>query len=265
MQLSQASFDAVVGLFEKASGIRYGAEKRQLVIGRLNRLASERGAASLDDYVAELLREREAGEITRVVDRLTTNETYFFREPAHFELLEQLALGRDRSRPFRVWSAASSSGEEAYSAAMVLADALGPGGWEVLGTDLSMSVVQAARTGLYSMARTGGIGPERLKKHCLKGQGAYEGSLLIARALRARVRFEQANLMQPLPDIGLFDVVFLRNVLIYFDVERKRDIVHRVLKHLAPGGLLFVGHAETLAGVTYDVAAVQPAVYERAG
>lgn len=265
MQLSQQSFNAIADFFHRAAGIRFAPDKHQLVAGRLNRLAVESGAADLDQYIADLLRSNDKEELTRVVDRLTTNETYFFREPRHFEVLEEMAKAHDRKRPFRVWSAASSSGEEAYSAAMVLADVLGPNGWEVFGTDLSTSVVDSARIGLYSMDRTSGIGQRRLQKYCRKGQGEYAGKMLIAREIARHVRFEQANLMRPLPAVGTFDVIFLRNVLIYFDTDAKREIVERVAAQLVPGGLLFTGHAETLNGVTWKLAAVQPAVYECAG
>lgn len=269
MEFSQHSFNAVVALFERAAGIRYGPEKRQTVAMRLMRLANERGAKSIDAYLDETLGGNDTEEITRIVDRLTTNETYFFREPAHYDFLDQALRNHDRSRPFRVWSAASSSGEEAYSAAMVLADRLGVGAdWEVVGTDLSSAMVASARAGLYGMERIEGIGRQRLERYCLKGGGPYVGKILMARELRARVRFEQANLMQPLSpllQLGKFDVIFLRNVLIYFEADAKRAIVERVLTHLATGGFLFTGHAETLTGVTWELAAIQPAVYERAG
>jgi chemotaxis protein methyltransferase CheR len=265
VQLSPQSFEAVTAMFHRVAGIRLTPDKHSLVVGRLNRLAMESGAANLDEYVADLLRVQDREELTRVVDRLTTNETYFFREPKHFEVLDELAKAHDRRRKFRVWSAASSSGEEAYSAAMVLADVLGPNGWEIVGTDLSSAMVETAQVGLYSMDRTSGIGQRRLQKYCRKGQGPYEGKLLIARELKEYVRFEQANLMRPLPPLGQFDVIFLRNVLIYFDTESKREIVERCAVNLVPGGLLFTGHAETLNGVTWKLAAVQPAVYECAG
>jgi len=183
--------------------------------------------------------------------------------------MEQMLPLHDRRRPYRVWSAASSTGEEAFTVAMVLADALGPAGnWEVVGTDLSSSVVAAARTGLYGMERINGISQKRLQKYCLKGSGDYQGKMLMSRELRAKVRFEQANLMDPFSPqlrLGKFDVIFLRNVLIYFDLEAKQAIVGNVLKHLGPHGFFFTGHAETLTGVTWELAAVQPAVYERAG
>jgi chemotaxis protein methyltransferase CheR len=270
MKFSQQSFDAVVELFERTAGIRYGTEKKQTVAMRLMRLAKERGAESLDDYVDSVLhRDKDSEEITRIVDRLTTNETYFFREPAHFEFLENMLRSHDSNRPFRVWSAASSSGEEAYSVAMVLADRLGPrANWEVVGTDLSTSVVAAARTGLYGMDRIEGIDRQRLQRYCMKGSGPYEGKMLMARELRTHVRFEVANLTQPLSaslKLGRFDLIFLRNVMIYFDLPSKKAMVERVLEHMGDNGILFTGHAESLVGVTWDLAAVQPAVYERAG
>jgi chemotaxis protein methyltransferase CheR len=269
MQFSQQSFDAVAELFERRAGIRYRPEKRQTVAMRLMRLARDRGSPSIDAYLDEVIASDDDEEITKIVDRLTTNETYFFREPAHFDFLERVLDAHPRGKPFRVWSAASSSGEEAYSVAMVLADRLGADGpWEVVGTDLSSTVVAAARSGLYGMERTDGIGRERLQRYCLKGSGEYEGRMLMSRELRAHVRFEQANLMEPFPPqlrLGRFEVIFLRNVLIYFDTDAKRRIVEQVATHLVPGGFLFTGHAESLNGVTWALAATQPAVYELAG
>jgi len=274
LRFSQQSFEVVAALFERTAGIRYPAEKKQTVAMRLMRLAKEHGSQSIDDYVDAVLGESPDGaEVTRIVDRLTTNETYFFREPAHFDFLENLlrerAGGGKGTAPFRVWSAASSSGEEAYSIAMVLADRLGlQGNWEVVGTDLSTAMVAAARTGLYAMDRIEGIDPTRLRRYCMKGGGPYEGKMLMSRELRGRVRFETANLMRPLPPalrLGRFDVIFLRNVMIYFDPPGKKEVVERVAGHLAEHGFLFTGHAESLTGVTWDLAAVQPAVYERTG
>jgi chemotaxis protein methyltransferase CheR len=271
MRFSPQSFKAVADAFERVAGIRYPVDKRGTVAMRLMRLAKDYGAGSLDEYVTSVFGDGGADreELTRIVDRLTTNETYFFREPPHFEFLSQSLEWHDRKRPFRVWSAASSSGEEAYSAAMVLADRLGiDGNWEIIGTDLSTAMVAAARTGLYAMDRIKGIDPERLRRYCRKGSGPYAGKMLVTRELRERVHFEVANLMQPLDpelELGRFNVIFLRNVLIYFDEIGRRAVVERVSRQLAEGGFLFTGHAESLTGITWDLAAVQPAVYERSG
>lgn len=264
MQLSERSFNVVADVFHRISGIRLVPAKRQLVIGRLQKLASEKGLSSLDEYVDKVIKVGDETELVKVVDRLTTNETYFFREPAHFEFLADLLERRKSGQEFRVWSAASSSGEEAYSIAMLLADKIGLRGWQILGTDLSTAMVEAGRKALYPMERARNTSPQYLKRFCMKGSGPYEGHLLVSKELRANVHFEQANLMQPLPNIGQFDVVFLRNVLIYFEPEAKQDIVRRVMAHIKPGGYLFTGHSESLSNLATGLTSVKPAVYARA-
>jgi len=264
MSISNQSFAAVTDMFHKVSGIRLTDAKRSLVIGRLQKLAAEAGIGDLNRYVEHVVAGRDADETRRVIDRLTTNETYFFREPQHFELLTQLAAKSSRAQPFRVWSGASSSGEEAYSIAMVLAEQIGWRGWEVVGTDLSTAMVESARRALYPLDRIRNTPQPLVKKYCLKGQGDYQGQVLICKELRANVRFEQANLMETLPEIGLFDVIFLRNVLIYFDPATKLSIVRRVMAKLKPGALLFTGHAESLGNNELGLRTVKPAVYERA-
>ncbi|MBN8487849.1 MAG: protein-glutamate O-methyltransferase CheR [Burkholderiales bacterium] len=261
--LSDESFQAVVRLFQNISGIRLADSKRSLVEGRLHKLAQHLGVSRLDDYVDRLLDERDPAEIVRVVDKLTTNETYFFREPQHFEFLARLAESHTGSEPFRVWSAASSSGEEAYSIAMLLAEKLGPTGWEVIGTDLSTVMVDTARRAVYPMERARHVPREYLKRHCLRGHGDQEGRLLISRALRQNVHFENANLMEALPSLGIFDVIFLRNVLIYFDNPAKEAIVNRVAPLLKPQGYLFTGHAESLSNLAIQLRSVRSAVYAR--
>ena len=262
MQLSAQRFDAVCRAFAKVSGIRLVAAKKSLVEGRLQKLALERGVSSLDAYVDEVLSGRDPDEFTRLVDKLTTNETYFFREPEHFDVLAEFVDQTAPGQPVRVWSAASSSGEEAYSIAMLLHDRLGDAPCEVLGTDLSTDVLRRARRGLYPVDRARQLPRHFLKRYCLRGTGDYEGQLLIERGLRQRVLFAAANLMEPLPEIGRFDVIFLRNVLIYFENDAKRSIVQRVLQRLNPGGLLLTGHAESLNNLGLPIRARQPAVYE---
>lgn len=266
MTLSQQSFDAVTDLFHRVSGIRLTEAKRALVVGRLQKLAQTSGAPDLNRYVANLVANTDPSELVRVVDKLTTNETYFFREPKHYDHLAELLTRRGaQAEPFRAWSAASSSGEEAYSMAMVMAETLGQRPWEIVGTDLSTAMVETARRALYPLERAQHTPPAYLKRWCLKGLHEYDGQLLVARELRSHVRFECANLTQALPgSIGLFDVIFLRNVLIYFDAPGKTDIVQRVLTRLKPGGLLFTGHAESLSNLNLPVRPVAPAVYARA-
>lgn len=259
--LSQDAFDAVTDLFHSVSGIRLTDSKKALVTGRLQKLAQEK-SCTIDQYVRTLIQDHDPEEVVRVIDKLTTNETYFFREPQHFEFLADLLAHRPSGAgEFRVWSGASSSGEEAYSIAMLLADKLGLSGWQIVGTDLSTAMVDSARLALYPMERAQHTPTAYLKRWCLKGKDEYEGQLLISRELRERVRFQPANLTQDLPDIGMFDVIFLRNVLIYFDPPGKADIVQRVLTRLKPKGHLFTGHAESIANLNLPVRAITSAVY----
>jgi chemotaxis protein methyltransferase CheR len=262
--LSRKAFDAVTQMFHEVSGIRLGDNKQALVAGRLQRLAQEAGEDDLEAYVDRLVRgHAPAAEMTRVIDRLTTNETYFFREPQHFnDLAERLQAHRAQGGgEFQVWSAASSSGEEAYSIAMLMADQLGDTPWQVWGTDLSTAVVDSARRGLYSLERARMVPPEYLRRFCLKGQGEHEGELLVSKALRQRVRFLPGNLMAELPQLPMFDVIFLRNVLIYFDNEAKSQIVRRVLRLLKPEGVLYTGHAESLSTLNLPVRALATAIH----
>jgi chemotaxis protein methyltransferase CheR len=265
--LSGKAFLAVTKLFHSVSGIHLNESKHALVTGRLQKLAHEAGESDLDAYVERLVQgNAPAAEMTRVIDRLTTNETYFFREPQHFnDLAERLGEHANSAKgEFTVWSAASSSGEEAYSVAMLMSDRLGESPWQVIGTDLSSAMVDSARKALYSLDRARMVPPDYLKRFCLKGQGAHEGQVLVTKAVRDRVRFQTANLMLDLPQLPQFDVIFLRNVLIYFDNDAKSQIVRRVLTQLKPGGVLYTGHAESLSTLNLPVRALATAIHVHA-
>ena len=263
--LSTQTYTAISDYFFRVSGIRLTAGKKALVQGRLYRLALDNGFADLEAFIRDLVRGQlpEALEVA-TVDRLTTNETYFYREPAHFEDLRRFVASRAAGQELRIWSAASSTGEEAYSIAMLLGELVGTAPWRVMGTDLSTAVVQAARQGLYAMERAGNIPEDYLKRFCLRGTGPYEGYLLIDKSIRSRVEFQVANLMRDLPALPTFDVIFLRNVLIYFEPEHKADIVRRVLQRLKPDGRLYVGHAESLNGLDLPLQTVSTAIYAHA-
>lgn len=247
-----------------AAGISLSDAKKSLVCGRLAKRLQQCGVGSYGEYFRLLQSGQTPEEVQLAVDLLTTNETYFFREQKHFDLLHRLARSAaGRAQPFRVWSAACSTGEEVYSIAMVLADAMPAAPWEVLGSDISMQVLQRARTGLYSLERTSHMPHDYLRRFCLKGTGAREGTLLVERSLRERVQFMQVNLNEALPQLGQFDVIFLRNVMIYFDADTKRRVVSRVLAHLKPGGYFLIGHSESLNGISDSVSPEGPAVYRK--
>lgn len=247
-----------------AAGITLPASKKTLVSGRLSKRLLQCHLDSYSDYFSLLSSGRAPEEVQVAINLLTTNETYFFREPQHFELLRELALAaRGRSEPFRVWSAACSTGEEAYSIAMVLSDCLGMAAWDVIGTDISTRVLQAALAGHYTLERGRHIPPAYLRRFCLRGTGAQEGTLLVDKALRTHVHFRHANLNAPLPELGRFDVVFLRNVMIYFSDDTKRQVVERALSPLRRGGHLFIGHSESLNGINDEAVLLSPSIYRK--
>ncbi len=264
ISLSDAEFLQFQRFIHEAAGISMSPTKKALVCGRLAKRLQHRGLSSYGKYLELLRSGNEPAEVQTAVDLLTTNETYFFREPRHFELLRDVAAeARGGRQPFRVWSAASSTGEEAYSIAMVLADTLGAAPWDVLGSDISTRVLQRARTGHYPLERTRHVPPAYLKRFCLRGTGPEEGTLLVDRPLRQRVHFTQVNLNTTLPQLGQFDVIFLRNVMIYFNGDTKRQVVARVLSALKPGGFFCIGHSESLNDVSTAVVAVAPSIYRK--
>lgn len=251
-----------------AAGISLSAAKKALVSGRLAKRLQQYRLGSYGEYFHLLTSGDAPAEVQIAVDLLTTNETYFFREPKHFDLLRQLALAthnapQSRTQSFRVWSAASSTGEEAYSIAMVLADCLEGDQWDVIGSDISMRVLQQARAGHYPAERTTHIPPAYLRRFCMKGISAQKGTLLIERNLRSRVQFLQTNLNTKLPQLGVFDVIFLRNVMIYFNGDTKRQVVARVLSLLKPGGHFIIGHSESLHDITDAVQPLAPSIYRK--
>jgi chemotaxis protein methyltransferase CheR len=246
-ELSEQAFHDISALMHARVGLSFGDNKKPLVSSRLAARVQRLGLADFGAYARLLHSDTQGDELQMAVDLLTTNETYFFREPAHYELLER-ELVQTRPRGLAVWSAAASYGDEAYSTAMLLADleqrACIGRDWQILGTDISDRVLRSAVQAVYPQERLRHVTPEQLKRHCLYGEGESQGLVQMQPKLRERVRFGQLNLCQPITDLGPFDVVFLRNVLIYFDGPTKAAVMDRVLAQLRPGGLFFIGTAE---------------------
>jgi chemotaxis protein methyltransferase CheR len=249
----------------EAAGITLSDSKKPLVTGRLSKRLIHCKLDSYGDYFRLLSSGEAPDEVQTAINLLTTNETYFFREQKHFDFLREQALAHKASRnaqPFRVWSAACSTGEEAYSIAMVLEDCL-PGNWEIAGSDISTHVLQKARTGHYPEERAKLIPTAYKQRFCRRGTGPHEGTMLVDRSLRNRVTFMQANLNEAPPKLGTFDMIFLRNVMIYFDGGTKRHVVNNVLSLLKPDGHFLVGHSESLNGICETVKSIAPAIYRK--
>jgi len=265
--ITDSEFRQFQGFIFDSAGITISPAKKALVAGRLAKRVRHCGADTYGDYFRLLSSGALPDETQMAVDLLTTNETYFFREARHFELLGRKAReAQGRGKEFAVWSAACSSGEEVYSIAMTLADTLGERGpWTVLGSDISTRVLEQARRGHYPAERARQVPLELLHRYCLKGIRKQEGTLLVTRELRARVQFAHVNLNAALPRLGPFDVVFLRNVMIYFSKETKREVVGRIASVLKPGGLLLIGHSESLHDIAGDLQPVAPSIFRKPG
>ncbi|OLE21395.1 MAG: chemotaxis protein CheR [Actinobacteria bacterium 13_1_20CM_3_71_11] len=252
MSLSEADFAYVAGLVRRESAIVLSPGKEYLVEARLLPVARQAGAASLADFLDALQRRPDPAVHRCVVDALTTNETSWFRDREPYTalsgtVLPELVSARTATRTLRIWSAACSSGQEPYSLAMTVQQDL-PAGWRyhVTATDISTEMIGRARSGEYSQVEVNRGLPAPLLARFFTPSGT---GWRISPALRENVTFQQMNLAAPLPSMAPFDVIFLRNILIYFDVETKRTVLRNVGRLLRPDGYLFLGAAETTIGV----------------
>ena len=261
-------------LIYKESGIWLSEVKTELLTGRLSKRLRALGLKTFSEYYIRVQQDDEERMV--MLDAITTNETHFFREPAHFQLLGQQILpewqaqaeaGR-RSRTIRAWSAGCSTGQEAYSLAMLLVDHLPVSkGWtvEIVATDLSRRALAVAEEGVWNSDKAAEIPPQYLRTYTLQGVNENHGKIKATPAIQI-IQFLRQNLNDAVyPDIGRFDLIFCRNVLIYFDEESRRRVINKLLHHLVPAGYFFVGHAETLNTMCPTLRCVIPTVYTSAG
>jgi chemotaxis protein methyltransferase CheR len=249
----------------RTAGIIIGVDKAAMVTSRLWRRLELFGYSDYEAYFAYVSSPAGVQERHTMLDLLTTNETYFFREPAHFDFLRDEIIPQQGRDNMRVWCAASSTGEEPHSIAMVLADTLGKCDWRILATDISGKVLEHARTGVYRAERIDHIPADYLKHYCRRGIGEYDGMLAVVPSLRAHITFEQHNLLTPRATSEQFDVIFLRNVLIYFDGATKQKVIENMLQSLRPGGWLILGHCESVQGLQLEIQAVRPSIFRKPG
>jgi len=272
--LTDREFKKLQQLIYSDAGIHLSDAKKALVTGRLTRRLRTLGCRDFSAYYEHVAANPD--ERTAMLDCISTNETRFFREPKQFEFLEESvlphwrALGASGQIPKRIraWSAACSTGEEPYTLAMVLAAHFPAAeGWsvEILASDLSTRVLDAAREGVWPIERSNDI-PERMRKaFMLRGIRAEEGKMRAHPSLKSMIDFRRINLNDTDYGIkGTFDLIFCRNVLIYFNRESKDGVIQRLLRHLSPSGLFFLGHAESLTGGQFGMENAGPTVYRHA-
>jgi chemotaxis protein methyltransferase CheR len=277
-RLSDADLSRIVRLVYQRSGITLHSGKRALVLARLQKRLRSGGFTSFGAYLEHVERDTSGAEITLLLDAIATNHTSFFREPQHFDFLTSTVLpalsrpspgfgGAGSGRQIRVWSAACSSGEEPVTIAITLLDALAaqsqPASIRLLATDLSTKALTIAASGVYKMERVANIPMDVLRRHFQKGLGEQAGTARVAPQVRKLIEYRQLNFLEAGDLNERFDVIFCRNVMIYFDREVQQRVVSLLERHLVPGGYLFISHSESLNGTSHGMRWVAPAVYQK--
>ncbi len=270
--ISEPDYRFIRELVYRHSRIALGPDKKELVSARLGKRMRARKIPTIGAY-CQLLRSADGvGEIGGLIDAISTNHTFFFREEAHFKALREHILpelderrARLRWPALRVWSAACSTGEEPYSIAITLDQHFGPAPswpWSIQATDISRRVLELARQGIYPAQAIAKLPPAAAKMYFSSGYGPQAGNHRVRPALASRVRFSQLNLLDgPLPFSEPFHVIFCRNVMIYFDRATQEELVSRLSRMLVPGGWLLVGHSESLSTLRHNLKMVHPAIY----
>jgi len=263
------AYTYIIELIYERCRIKLHDGKEHLIRARLGKRMRHHNCESLAEY-CELLRARnDEDEFTLVVDALTTNFTNFLREEDHFKFMVQEGLQPVLSRGqrnFNIWSAASSSGEEPYTIGMYLAEHFPLAqrwDWRITGSDISTQVLATAQRGVYAAERVAKIRHDWLRKYFQKGIGQWEGHYRVKSDLAARVGFRQVNLIEDYTHAQPFELIFCRNVMIYFDRQTQEQLVNRICRFLVPNGCLLIGHAESLNGLNVPLRCIRPSIYQR--
>jgi chemotaxis protein methyltransferase CheR len=271
--ISPRDFKRVADALYAHCGINLGDSKKQLVSARLAKRVRTTGAGSYGQYLDNVLSAPDSEEFTTFVDSLSTNLTSFFREADHFTYLKTTLLPRivaqrgSTTRSLRAWSAGCSTGEEPYTIMITLLESLPQSAsWDIklLATDLSTRVLSKAAAGVYESERVASVSPQLKAKYFEPRKlGDGESAFAVTPVLRERIAFRYLNLMEPWPFTGPFDFIFCRNVMIYFDKQTQEKLVNRYYECLAPGGVLFTGHSESLTGINHPFKYTQATIYQK--
>lgn len=267
-ELSKSQFDRISRIMHSTCGVNLQIGKEQLVKARLTRRLRALGLGCFEDYVKYLESGRDCGEMTQMIDSLTTNKTSFFRESSHFDFLCKDLLPKivERGNKLRIWSAGCSSGEEPYTLGLLLCEeipSIASFDARILATDISTRVLEKAGEAIYSQETVADVPGVMLTKYFDCVQSGPHRTYQVKQSVRSLVRLARLNLMDSWPMKGPFDAIFCRNVMIYFDKPTQQQLIKRFYDMLAPGGHLFVGHSESLTSAVHQFRYVQPAVYAK--
>jgi chemotaxis protein methyltransferase CheR len=268
MILTTNEFQQIQSLLYQKAGITLSEQKQTLIVSRLSKRIRQLGLTSFQAYYDLVVNGVDSGELTQMLDLLSTNKTDFFREPVHFDFLKtEIVPTLSQSKHIRIWSSASSSGEEPYSIAMTLLDAVAdPRQWncKILASDLSTRVLAKAARGVYEDERIVNLSPEMVKRHFLRGTGEQKGYVKVKPQVSEMVMYRRMNLMdESFPIRSPLDVLFCRNVMIYFDRPTQAKLMAKFHRYLKPGGYLFIGHSESLQWIDHPFAYVAPTIYQK--
>jgi len=274
VHIRDPDFQFIRQLVYDQSSIHLGEEKKAMVCTRLNNRLTRLGLDSVEEYCELLKSNQEPGEITHLIDALSTNFTTFFREIEHFKFVKEKVIPdylasspRNTKCPFRAWSAACSTGEEAYSMAIIMASCFQEGAedsWQIFGSDISTRVLEKATLGIYEASRVKLPNPAWLSRYFQKGQGEWEGYYRVKQQLRDQINFQRMNLLQSSPWLGdRYHLIFCRNVMIYFDQSTTKLLIERLYQQLHEGGYLIIGHAESLPRKPAGLHQIQSSVFRK--
>jgi len=266
--ITTEEFERFRGIIYDESGISLSDQKRTLLASRLTKRLRELGLETFSDYYEKVTGDPTREEFTRMLDLISTNKTDFFREPKHFDFLRDHILpGLAQEKRIRIWSSACSTGEEPYTIAMTLFEGVeNPQQWafKILASDLSTRVLAKAAAGVYDEERFRDVPPDVLRRHFLRGRGDSAGSFKVKPHLASLVQFRRINLMDDtFPIKTPLDLIFCRNVMIYFDRPTQQTLVNKFYRYLKPGGYLFIGHSESLQWVEHPFKTVAPTIYRK--
>lgn len=270
-RLTDKDFENFSSLIFAKTGIHLKPEKKELLNARLGKRLRACNLKSFKEYYERVVNDPSGNELVHLINSVSTNFTSFFRENSHFEylssvVLPQLAGGRHSSAPCKIWSAACSSGEEAYTLAMVVAMFMAKHPAfraSILATDISTKVLDIAEKGIYAIEKVEKVPLEFLKSYFQKGVGKCIGYVKVKEELRRMVTFRRINLMESFPWKEEIDVIFCRNVMIYFTRETQTQLAEKFYHCLSPGGYLFIGHSESLTGVSHRFQQPATTVYQK--
>ncbi|MFO0775883.1 MAG: protein-glutamate O-methyltransferase [Nitrospiraceae bacterium] len=267
--LSDREYQNFRTLIYDTCGISLGDNKKSLIVSRLSKRLRDLGLTQFQQYYELVAADPSGDEFTKMLDLVSTNKTDFFREPKHFDYLREQILPEQRAtKSIRIWSSASSTGEEPYTIAMTLYDHVdSPSQWnmQILATDISTRVLAKASAGIYDEDRVRDMAPDLVSRHFLRGKGEQAGLIRVKPHLAQMIQFRRLNLMDDqFPIKQPLDLIFCRNVMIYFDRPTQERLVAKFFRYLRPGGHLFIGHSESLQWIDHSFDSIAPTIYRKA-